>query len=115
MVISPIKTNSMAIAARQKHQLSLLPLDLVLGPHGANIHQVLEHCLLGVTIESKLRWGSHVDNTCKTVSRRFFLLSKLRYIVDIHTSKLFFNADIRAHIDFASVVEDRCRDVLKKR
>ena len=52
---------------------------------------------------------------CKTVSRRVFLLSKLRYIVDIDTRKLFFNAHIKPHIDYASVVWDGCSDVLKKR
>ena len=52
---------------------------------------------------------------CKTVSRRVFLLSKLRYIVDIDTRKLFSNAHIKPHIDYASVVWDGCRDVLKKR
>ena len=51
----------------------------------------------------------------KTVSRRVFLLSKLRYIVDIDTRKLFFNAHIKPHIDYASVVWDGCSDVLKKR
>ena len=51
----------------------------------------------------------------KTVSRRVFLLSKLRYIVDIDTRKLFFNAHIKLHIDYASVVWDGCSDVLKKR
>ena len=35
MVINPIKTKSMTIATRQKHQLSHLPLDLVL--NGAKI------------------------------------------------------------------------------
>ena len=30
MVINPIKTKSMTITTRQKHQLSALPLDLVL-------------------------------------------------------------------------------------
>ena len=52
---------------------------------------------------------------CKTVSRRVFLLSKLRYIVDTDTRKLFSNAYIKPHIDYASVVWDGCRDVLKKR
>ena len=41
MVINPIKTKSMTIATRQKHQLSPLPLDLVL--NGAKIDQVSEH------------------------------------------------------------------------
>ena len=113
MVINPIKTKSMTIATRQKHQLSPLPLDLVL--NGAKIYQVSEHRLLGITIDNKLRWDSHTDNVCKTVSRRVFLLSKLRYIVDINTRKLFFNAHIKPHIDFASVVLDGCSDVLKKK
>ena len=52
---------------------------------------------------------------CKTVSRRVFLLSKLRYIVDIDTRKLLFSVHIKPHIDYASVVWDGCNDVLKKR
>ena len=52
---------------------------------------------------------------CTTVFKRVFLLSKLRYIVDINTRKLFFNAHIKPHIDYASVVWDRCSDVFKKK
>ena len=51
---------------------------------------------------------------CKTVSGRVFLLSKLRYIVDIDTKKLFFNAHIKPLIDYASGVWGGCSDVLKK-
>ena len=109
MVISPIKTKSMTIVTRQKHQLSPLQLDLVL--NGAKIDQVSEHRLLGITIDNKLRYDSHTNTLCKTV----ILLLKLRYIVDIDTSKLFFNAHIKPHIDYASVVWTGCSDVLKKR
>ena len=52
---------------------------------------------------------------CETVSRRVFLLSKLKNIVDADTRKLFFNAHIKPRIDYASVVWDGCSDVLKKR
>ena len=48
MVINPIKTKSITIATRQKHQLSPLPLDLVL--NGEKIDRVSEHRLLGITI-----------------------------------------------------------------
>ena len=89
MVIYPIKTKSMTIATKQKHQLSPLPLDLVL--NGAKIDQVSEHHLLSITINNELRWDYHT-NVSKTISRRVFLLSKLRYIVDIDTRKLFFKA-----------------------
>ena len=108
MVINPIKTKFMTIATRQKHQLSPLPLDLVL--NGAKIDQVSEHHLLGITIDNKLRWDSHTNNLCKIVSIRVFLLSKLRYIVDTDTRKLFFNTQI----DYALVAWDECSDVLRK-
>ena len=111
MVINPIKTKSLTIATRRKHQMSPLPLDLVL--NGANIDQVSEHRLLGIIIQNKFRWDSHINNVCKTVSRRVFLVSKLRYIVYINTRTSFFNAHIKPHIDCASVVWDGCSDVLK--
>ena len=38
-----------------------------------------------------------------------------RYIVDIGTRKLFFNAYIKPHIDYAPVEWEGCSDVLKKR
>ena len=53
MVINPIKTKSMTIATRQKHQFSPLSLDLVL--NGVKIDQVSEHHLLGITIDNKLQ------------------------------------------------------------
>ena len=45
---------------------------------------------------------------------RIFLLSKIKYIVDTDTLKLFFNAHIKSHIDYASVVWGGCSDALKK-
>ena len=63
---------------------------------------------------SKLRWDTHTDTLCKTLSKRVFLLSKLKYIVDTDILKFFFNADIKSHIDYASVVWDGCSDALKK-
>ena len=87
MIINPIKTKSMTIATRQKHELSPLPFDLIL--NGAKIDQMSEHRLSGITIDNKLRWDSHV---CKTVLRLTFLLSELRYI---DTRKLFFNVHIK--------------------
>ena len=113
MVVIPIKTKSMTIATRQKHQLSPSPLDLVL--NGVKIDQVSEYRRLGITIDNKLRWDLHTNNVCRTVSRRVFVLSKLRYVIDIDTRKLFFNVYIKPHTDYASVVWDGCSDVLKKR
>ena len=39
----------------------------------------------------------------------------LKYIVDTDILKFFFNAHIKSHIDYASVVWDGCSDALKKK
>ena len=61
MVINPIKTMSIPIVTRQKHHLSPLPLDLVL--RWAEIDQVLEHRLLGITIDCTIRWDAHTKQS----------------------------------------------------
>ena len=96
-----------------KHQLLPLSFDLLL--HGVKVEQVAEHRLLGIIIDNKLRWDTHTDTLCKTLSKRVFFLSKLKYIDDTDTLKLFFNAHIKSDIDYASVVWGGCSDALKKR
>ena len=49
------------------------------------------------------------------ISKRVFLLSKLRYFVDTDTRNLFFSAHIKPDIDYASVLWDGCSDAFKKR
>ena len=86
----------MVIASRQKHQLK--PLTL-----GTNItEQVREHKVLGITIDEELKWQPHIDNIFKQVARNLFLLVQLRKYVDIDCRKLFFNAHLMAHINYAS-------------
>ena len=67
-MINPIKTKSMTVATRQKHQLSPLPLDLVL--NGAKIDQMSEHRPLGITIDNKLRWDSRTNNVWKKEEKK---------------------------------------------
>ena len=104
MVLNPTKTECMLVAPRQKLQKDLPPLNLFLNSHP--IQQVREHRTLGVTIDHCLEWQPHLDNVCKSVSKNLFLLSKLRYFIDAETRKMFFNAHIRPHIDYISVIWD---------
>ena len=40
-----------------------------------------------------------------------FLLSQLQHVINIDTGKIFYNAHIKPHIDYASVVCDGCGEV----
>ena len=59
MLINPVKTKSMIITTWQKHQLSDLSLRLSLD--GQNIENVIEHRLLGLTVDKKFRWQAQIE------------------------------------------------------
>ena len=100
----------MVLASRQKHQLKPLILNLTLG---TNITEQVR--VLGITIDEELKWQPHIDNICKQVARNLFLLGQPRKYVDIDCRKLFFNAYLMAHINYASTVWSNASEVhLKK-
>ena len=55
----------MLMATRQKQELSL-NLNFVTTP----IEQVSKHCVFGVTVDEQLKWETHINSICRTVSRK---------------------------------------------
>ena len=108
MIVHPVKTKSMVIATRQKHQTSSLSVNLSLGDKP--VEQVTEHRVLGVIIDDKLTWKAHTISLSKVISRKLFMLSKLKNVLDLDSRLMFFNAQIRSHFDYASTVWDGCSD-----
>ena len=102
----------MVITTRQKHQISSSSLSLDI--EGNKVEQVKSHKLLGVTIDDSLRWQPHIEQLCKCISRNLFLLSRLQSIISFEARKTFYNAHIKSHIDYASVLWDGCSDALFK-
>ena len=114
MLINPVKTKSMIITTRQKRQLSDLSLRLSLDRQ--NTENVTKHRLLGLIVDNKFRWQARIERICKSMSKNVFLLFQLQHIINIDTRKLFYNAHIKPHIDYSSVVWDGCGEVhIKKR
>ena len=73
------------------------------------VEQVSKHRLLGVTVDEQLKWQTHINNICRTVSRNIFLLSKLSQIV-IQKSKLaFLIAHIMSHMNCFKCLGWMCR------
>ena len=55
------------------------------------------------------------DRTHMQKHVKLCLLFQLQYIINIDTRKLFYNAHIKPHIDYASVVWDGCGEVQLKK
>ena len=109
MVVHPGKTKSMVLASRQKHQLQPLMLNLTLCTHINE--KVREHRVFGITIDEEIKWQPYIDNVCKQVARILCLLGRLRKYVDTDRRKLFFNAHLLAHINYASTALSNASEV----
>ena len=107
MLINHVKTKSMVITTQQKRQHSELPWRLLLGS------QNTEHRLLGLIVNNKFRWQALIEHISKSMTKKqqLFLLSHLQHIINIDTRKIFYNAHIKSHIGYASVVWDVCGEV----
>ena len=113
MVIHPEKTKSMIVTTRQKRQNVRPKLKLKL--ENKNIEEVKSHKMLGVIIDSELNWNQHVGNLIKKISKNIFLLTKLKKYTTTDHLKLFFNAHIVSHINYASTLYDGCsKDLFKQ-
>ena len=105
MALDPTKTKRMLMATRQTLETTA-PLKPKLRDH----EQVSKHRLLGVTVDEQLKWQTHMNSICRTVSRNIFLLSK-----QSHKPKLaFFFANVMSHINYVSNAWDRCACVHMK-
>ena len=77
MFINSVKTKSVIITTRQKHQLSDLSLRLSLD--GQNIENVTEHRLLGLIVDNKFRWQAQIEHICKSMSETVSSFSYATY------------------------------------
>ena len=108
MALNPTKTKCMLMAKRQKHQKQQLSSNLYF--ETTPKEQLSKHRLLGVTVVEQLKWQTHINNICRTVSRNIFLLSKLSYQAKLG----FFFAHIMSHINYVLNAWDGCACVHMK-
>ena len=113
MVIHPKKTKSIVITTRQKHQRGPLLLKLTLG--NKDIDQTKTHKLLGIQIDCNIDWNQHISDLIKLLSKNVYLLSQLNKYATTEALKVFFDAHINSHINYASTVWDGCCDDLFKK
>ena len=109
MLLNPEKTESMVVATRQKHQLGLPPLRLMM--NSQVIEQVSEHRHLGVILNGQPKWQAHINSLTNSFAKNVHLLSRLRHFCNSEACITFFHAHIMSRINYVSNVWDGCSDV----
>ena len=93
MIIHIAKIKGMAITTRQKNQLN--PLQLKLTLEKTDIEQVHEHRVLGVTIDTEMKWQSQLSNVCKIVSKKKTVPTfSTQVLCKCKARKMFYSAHI---------------------
>ena len=114
-IISWFKANSMKINPKKCHVIILgdtkIPEDFTILID--NVHRALESdvMLLGITLDSKFDFNSHITKICKEVSKR---LNAFRRISKYLTKAQKINAN-QFFLLFSFQLLSPCMDVLEKR
>jgi Domain of unknown function (DUF1891) len=99
MQINHNKTKEITLGPLARRDLD----PLVVG--GNNIERVVTFKLLGVHIDSNLRWNSHIDALAKRVNSRLYTLKQLkRSGLPEQDLLIFYTTVIRPVLEYANVV-----------
>ena len=86
--LNVVKTDSMNILSRQKHQKVLGELDLKI--RDTNIQNVKETKYFGLQIDRHLTWKKHVDSISRKVSRTLGVLKHAKKYLPQHLEEIVY-------------------------
>ena len=97
------KTKVMLIASRQKRTVLG---DTVLNLQYNDIYMKMTTSdkVLGIYVDNNLMWNNHFNFLSKKLSTYMWLLSKIRTFLSINHRVLFYNANIKPHLDYCSLI-----------
>ena len=103
IVLNTDKTKVMFITSRQKRTVLN---DAVLNLQYSDIDISITTCdkILGIQVDDNLTWNSHFNFLSKKLSSYMWLLSKVRIYLSTEHRVLFYNAYIKPHLDYCSLI-----------
>ena len=103
MILNIDKTKVMLIASRQKRTV-LGDTVLNLQYNDIDIKMTTSDKVLGIYVDNNLTWNNHFNFLSKKLSTYMWLLSKIRTFLSIDHRVLFYNAYIKPHLDYCSLI-----------
>jgi hypothetical protein len=107
MVLNTQKTKAMHFTSNNT-QLHLPPLHL----QDQMIQFSKTEKLLGVFVDSKLKWKIQIEMILKKCNSQLYLLLRIKQYLDLHARKLFINSYILPHLDYCCTIWGNCSNDL---
>ena len=112
--ISWFKTNQM-VASPSKFQVMLLGLktddSIVLDIGNVSIDVVSSVKLLGITIDSKLKFDQHVAKLCQKANNKISAFSRISHYLNEKQSRLLYNSFIMSQFNYCPLIWMFCGKV----
>ena len=102
--LNVVKTEFILIGSAQKFNSIVIQPNIEINQ--VKINQVGNATVLGVEIDDRLSWHSHIDKVAKKVTSGIGAIRKTRDLVDRETLISVYNALINPHFDYCSEVWD---------
>ena len=113
LTLNMTKTDFILIGSWQR--LSTLAVSPTITIYGNQVSQVTTAKSLGVTIDNKLDWSSHIAKPTKKVASGIGAIKRIRHLVPRATLVLIYQALIQPHFDYCNIVWRNCGITLQNK
>ena len=110
LTLNKSKTEFMLMGSRQK--LSTFSRSPSITIDGASINQVASTKSRGMSIDENLSWSLHSDKISRKIACGIGTLKPSRSFIPFETLLCIYNALVRPHFDYCSVVWGNCNKIL---
>ena len=97
ILVNPGKLQCMILGDKKNN-------TFVLNIHDNEIKNSSEVELLGITIDSQLKFKKHIDNLCRKASYKLHALRRIRNFLTVEKAKMLANAFINSQFNYAPLV-----------
>ncbi|CAH2239265.1 jg21896 [Pararge aegeria aegeria] len=66
---------------------------------------------LGMTLDCKLQWGTHIDTLAGELSSAAYAVRKIRQITDVETARLVYFADFHSVMSYGILLWGKAADI----
>ena len=116
LTLNMTKTEFMLIGSRQR--LGTLTASPTIRMNSTQVSQVTSTKSLGVIIDDRLDWHSHIEKLTKKIASGIGCLKRVRHLIPASTLHLLYQALVKPHFDYCDIVWGSCgitlRDKLQK-
>ncbi|XP_053400822.1 uncharacterized protein LOC128557467 [Mercenaria mercenaria] len=114
MIPNAEKTKAMFLSASNKiHNTFGNNNSLEFTLNQQKLETVHEEKLLGIQVDQNLNWKNQIDKILKKCNSLLYLLLRIKFCLNLHSRKLFYNAYILPHLDYCSTIWGNCNSQLQ--